>query len=120
MPSGQHIRVGQVYWLDDCPSLDDDNIKQRPVVVIHVHSSGKVLVVAVTTKPRPSEHDQVKLPNRRDNPRTTSGLADPCWAVPRWFFPIEPNRLMDCCGYVSGRVLHDILTAVAERQTGSR
>jgi len=66
-PDELPIRTGNVYWLQDCEPLDDENVKDRPVVVVDDPESlakgGRVIIVACSTKDRPSEPDKVKLPD---------------------------------------------------------
>jgi mRNA-degrading endonuclease toxin of MazEF toxin-antitoxin module len=115
MSHGHLLRRGQVYWLDNCAPLDDDNAKRRPVVVVHVAASDPALVVAVTTQHRSNEPDLIALPNQADHPRATSGLPRRCWAVPRWLLPVEQDALTELAGYVSGAVLRRLLAAVKDR-----
>jgi mRNA-degrading endonuclease toxin of MazEF toxin-antitoxin module len=115
------IRQGSVYWLRDCPPLDDDNTKDRPVVVVDDPKSladgGPVIVVACTTKNRESEEDAVKLSDRSTMPQARSGLAKPCWGIPRWDFPIERERLTEYKGHLTGNVLKRLLIAYTARAT---
>lgn len=76
-----------------------------------------VIVVAVSSTVLESETDRVALPNKQDTPQTRSGLPRACWAVPRWFPPIERAKLTDRAGHIGGRVLRDLLAAVEARMT---
>jgi mRNA-degrading endonuclease toxin of MazEF toxin-antitoxin module len=116
------IRQGNVYWLQDCEPLDDDNEKDRPVVVVDDPASlaagGPVIVVACSTKDR-NEPDQVKLPDKSTEPQTKSGLKKPSYAIPRWHFPVERERLDEYKGYLTGKVLRAVLAAYVSRSTSS-
>jgi hypothetical protein len=99
--------------------LDDDNMKDRPVIVVDdpvtLACGGPVIIVACSTKPRSSEPDQVKLPDVGSIPQTKSGLNKPSWAVPRWHFPVERDRLIEYKGYLTGRVLKQVISAYLAR-----
>ena len=113
------IRQGNVYWLQDCQPLDDDNEKDHPVVVVDdaktIAAGGPVIVVVCSTKNRPSDPDGVKLPDTSTEPQTKSGLKKPCWAVPRWHFAVERDRLNEYKGHLTGTVLRRVLTAYDAR-----
>ncbi|HBS30115.1 MAG TPA: hypothetical protein DEB06_11865 [Phycisphaerales bacterium] len=122
VPSPRPIRQGQVYWIDDFPPLDGDRSKRRPVIVISPpivlrRPATLVLVVAVSTSPRPTpeDHELIELPHRGRDPTTTSGLNRPSWAVPRWLLPVERSRLVQLAGYISGDTLRDLLEALDNR-----
>jgi mRNA-degrading endonuclease toxin of MazEF toxin-antitoxin module len=87
------IRHGQVYWLDDCPPLDGQDEKTRPG----------------------DDTDAVRLPSEADTPQCRTGLTRPCWAIPRWFLPVEKQRLGEPVGYVSGQRLRELTAAVLKR-----
>lgn len=113
------IRQGNIYWLYDCPALEDGNVKDRPVIVVDdprsLERGGPVVVVACSTKARASEPDIIRLPDRGSIPQTKSGLNKPCWAVPRWHFPVERNRLAEYKGHLTGTVLKAVIKAYASR-----
>lgn len=114
------IRQGQVYWIDDCPPLDGDEAKRRPVVVVSPTSEIRrdlrpVIVVAVSTTALERYRDRVRLPNRQDNPNTTSGLPRRCWAIPDWWLLVDRVRLGHPCGFISGVTLRNLLLAFERR-----
>jgi mRNA-degrading endonuclease toxin of MazEF toxin-antitoxin module len=113
------IRQGSVYWLKDCKPLDDENVKDRPVVVVDDYSSisadGPIIVVACSTKCRDSEPDKIRLPDRGRIPQTKSGLSAPSWAIPRWNFPVERSRLTEYKGHLTGSVLKAVIAAYLAR-----
>ena len=77
--------------LDAIPSRLQGIESIRAIVVDDPESlkgDGPVIVMACSTKDR-QEADQIPLPNQSDEPQTRSGLKKPCWAIPRWHFPIE-------------------------------
>lgn len=78
-------------------------------------SGGPVIVVACSTKPRTSDPDAVPLPDQGRIPQTKSGLKKPCWAIPRWHFPVERSRLTEYKGYLTGRVLKQLIAAYLSR-----
>lgn len=115
------IRQGAIYWLENCPPLDGQDTKRRPVIVITPSAILKnptsiLVVVAVSTKrSRGDRRDEVLLPNRTQNRQTTTGLAEPCWAVVRWSLALrDRSRLGDRIGFVSGQSLTQILIAFEE------
>jgi mRNA-degrading endonuclease toxin of MazEF toxin-antitoxin module len=118
-PDELPIRTGHVYWLENCEPLDDENVKDRPVVVVDDPKSlakgGRVVIVACSTKDRRSEPDKVKLPDRSTIPQTKSGLKHPTWAIPRWHFPVERDRLREYKGHLTGNVLRQVLEAYLAR-----
>lgn len=105
-----------IYWLTDCDPLDDDNTKDRPVIVLQKlsfnRSSRPVLVVACSTRPRKNEMD-FRLPDRREDPRT--GLSRECWAIPRWYLHVNPHRLNERSGRCPDELFNDLLEAVLDR-----
>jgi hypothetical protein len=89
---------------------------RRPGVVVMLPDKGAAVVaVAVSTKARPGEPDLIALPNKQDNPTTTSGLPKRCRAVPRWYLLVERSRLTELVGYISGSTLRTLLAAVKLR-----
>ena len=114
------IRQGDVYWLDPCPPLDDENEKDRPVVVVDdpksLAAGGPVIVVACSRQFRKAtDPDSVQLPDKGRIPQTKSGLKQPCWAVPRWHFPVDRERLKEHKGHLTGSVLKAVVAAYAAR-----
>jgi mRNA-degrading endonuclease toxin of MazEF toxin-antitoxin module len=110
-------RQRQIYWLDDCEPLDGDERKDRPVIVL---SSPKALqtgefplIVACTTHPRARDMPRFAIPTRQENPET--GLPVRCWAVPRWYLPINPFRLKTLKGTCPEALFADILKAVLDQ-----
>lgn len=76
--------TGDVFWCSDFPGLHDHADKDRYVVVISPpdklpEQGGSYLVVPASCSTL-STH-KVKLPNKTENPQTTSGLPMPCFAV---------------------------------------
>jgi mRNA-degrading endonuclease toxin of MazEF toxin-antitoxin module len=116
---GQTIRQGDIFWLDECPPLEGEQTKRRPVIVVSppemLKGVGPVLVVATSTTVLVSEMDRVALPNKQNEPQTKSGLPRPCWAVPRWFLLVERTRLTEYAGYVTGDLLRRLTAAVEKR-----
>lgn len=116
------LRQGSIYWLYDCEPLDDENVKDRPVVIVDDPESLKtgdhVVVVACSTKNRETEYDKVKLPDRGSMPQTRSGLGKVCWAIPRWYFPVHRSRLIEYKGHLTGKVLKDVILAYSLRTFG--
>ena len=119
------VKHGLIVWLDDCPPLDDDKDKRRPVIVVEPSPDPEspdeppaVIVVACSASYGPNEPDGVALPNRSTEPQTTTGLPKPCWAIPRWFFPISRERLLQCqySGSLGGRKLRAVLVAYLARR----
>jgi mRNA-degrading endonuclease toxin of MazEF toxin-antitoxin module len=112
------IRQGAIYWIDDCPPLDGETAKRRPVIVLSPKSElqmgGAVAVVACSASVTEGQNpDRIPLPNLQDNPRAKTGLPRPCWAVPRWLLAVDDrSRLVDKAGYVSGPLLTRIIEAV--------
>ena len=74
-----------------------------------------IIVVACSTTIHESEYDRIRLPSKADTPRCGTGLTKPCWAVPRWFLAVKPERLTECVGHVGGPRLREIYVAWAER-----
>ena len=64
-----------------------------------------IVVVACSTSIRETETDRIRLPSQADTPSCRTGLPRECWAVPRWYFPVERTRLTDYRGYLSGQRL---------------
>jgi len=113
------IRQGSIYWLQNCPPLDDDNEKDRPVIVVDdpktLKGGGPVIVIACSTKSRQSETDRIALPDKGAIPQTKSGLNRPTWAIPRWFFPVERARLNEYKGHLTGSLLKAVIRAYLNR-----
>jgi mRNA-degrading endonuclease toxin of MazEF toxin-antitoxin module len=116
------LRQGSIYWLYDCQPLDDENVKDRPVVIVDdpesLKTGDRVVVVACSTKQRATEHDMVRLPDRGSMPQTKSGLNKVCWAIPRWHFPVPRRRLVEYKGHLTGKVLKAVILAYSLRSLG--
>src|SRR5580704_4875288 len=89
------IRQRQIYWLQDCEPLDGVDEKDRPVIVLTnpaaMPRGDFPLIVACTTSPREKDVPRFEIPSRKVNADT--GLPQTCWALPRWYLPINPFRL---------------------------
>jgi mRNA-degrading endonuclease toxin of MazEF toxin-antitoxin module len=114
------IRLGSIYWLKNCDPLDDDNAKDRPVVVVDypdslLETAELIIVVACSTKNRHAEYDQIKLPDRVRIPQTKSGLSRPTWAIPRWHLNVHRDRLNEYKGHLTGSVLKAVIEAYLKR-----
>jgi len=103
------IEQGRTYYLKDCPPLDDDNTKDRPVIVVDdpptIRAGGRVMVLAFSTRDR-GEPRQVFVA-----PTATNGLKKPSSAVPRWYFLVDRSQLDEHKGRITGKQLTDILLA---------
>jgi mRNA-degrading endonuclease toxin of MazEF toxin-antitoxin module len=64
--AAQPIAQGNVYWVRNCLALEDDNVKDRPVIVVDHAIGAPVIVVACSTKDR-GEPGQVELQPSRTN-----------------------------------------------------
>lgn len=113
------IRTGDIYWLDDCPPLEGNVAKRRPVIVVspkdRLRDEILVLVVAVSSTALATESDRIQLPSLADQPQTRTGLSRTCWAVPRWYLVVQRDHLRERVGYVQGALLRRIIAAVAKR-----
>ena len=117
-------RQGEVFWLADCPPMDGDRAKGRPVVLIDELGAirdprvDRLLCVLVTSSASlpGQDDDAVQLPSKATHPCCTSGLTKRSWALPRWFVPVKRRALTDLLGYVSGDVLNSLRLAVEARQ----
>jgi len=114
------IRQGDIFWLDECPPLQGDVAKTRPVVVVSptelVEMRPNVIVVACTSSVLPSDKTAVELPSRERTPQTKSGLSRRTWAIPRWLLPVRREFLVDYIGRISGPTLRRVLEGVAKVQ----
>ena len=76
--------TGDVFWCKNFPGLHGNSDKSRYAVVIsppdRLPDERGCYLVVPTSCSSLSAH-VVKLPNKTDNPQTTSGLPDPCVAV---------------------------------------
>jgi hypothetical protein len=80
-----------------------------------IKAGGPVMVVACSRQKRDTDPDSVQLPDRSTQPQTKSGLPKPCWAIPRWRFPVEQHRLNDYKGYLTGTTFRRVLAAYLAR-----
>jgi mRNA-degrading endonuclease toxin of MazEF toxin-antitoxin module len=76
--------TGDVFWCAEFPGLHGNQTKERYAVVIAPpdklpDDDGNYLVVP--TSASTASKFAFKLPNRADQPQTTSGLPSRCWAV---------------------------------------
>jgi mRNA-degrading endonuclease toxin of MazEF toxin-antitoxin module len=96
--------------------LEGDREKDRPVVIVSpnqvLKAGGAFVVVACSTSVLESDESRIALPNRGDTPQTKSGLPRRTWVVPRWFLPVERDRLRDYIGHLTGEVLKRVVIAV--------
>ena len=70
-PTSLPIRRGLIVWVDECPPLDDDRDKRRPVIVVEPNmgtDGSDAVVVAVYATAGPREFDAIALPNRATQP----------------------------------------------------
>ena len=74
-----------------------------------------IVVVACSTTISASETDRIRLPTEADTPTCRTGLTKPCWAVPRWFLAVTPERLTNCVGHLSGKKLNEVFLAWCRR-----
>jgi len=114
------LRMGEVFWLINCPALDDEGTKTRPVVILTPNHSVEnelepFIVVACTTRFSPNHLDAILLPNAATHPQTTSGLSRATWAIPKWYLPTTRQRLGRCIGSISGSTLKKVVLAVEAR-----
>jgi mRNA-degrading endonuclease toxin of MazEF toxin-antitoxin module len=121
------IVPGQVFWLDDCPPLDGQDVKRRPVVIIddtdELRAGADPVIVVAITSTDCQDADRVDLPNTAEEPGSTTGLPEPCCALPRWILQVERARLSDYAGYLPKVTLERLLDAVERRMdewTGMR
>jgi mRNA-degrading endonuclease toxin of MazEF toxin-antitoxin module len=116
--TGRPIRQGDIFWLDDCPSLHGDVAKRRPVVVVSptalVETRPDVLIVACTSSILPSNTTAIELPSRERMPQTKTGLNRRTWAVPQWLLPVPGELLVQHIGRLGGSTMRRLLQAVAE------
>ena len=126
MDKERKIRQGEIYRLDDCPPLDGHVEKRRPVVVIGridaANPASPLLVVAVshTASTPEKDPDMIRLPDLQQSPTVKTGLTKPSWALPRWYFPAEPERFGRPCGYIKGDLLRRLVSAVEGRIAQAR
>jgi mRNA-degrading endonuclease toxin of MazEF toxin-antitoxin module len=110
------IRQGQIYWLDDCEPLEGDTEKDRPVIVLsspamlRASKTDPVLVVACSTHPRKRDVPRFELPTRHEDSET--GLPKKCWAIARWYLPINRFRLTTVTGKCPEPLFNESLIAV--------
>lgn len=118
--STSRVRLGDIFWLDDCEPLHGDVAKRRPVVVIStndaIERSSVVVVVACTSRALPSDTTAVELPSRERTPQTKTGLNRRTWAIPAWLLPVEKRLLTHRIGFISGGTLRKLLDAVNKAQ----
>jgi hypothetical protein len=111
------IKQRQIYWLDNCVPLDGVDEKRRPVIVLsppaHLCAKAEVLVVGCTCHPRDKDHPRFAIPSRHKAPET--GLPQECWALPRWYLPINRFRLKDLAGKCPDASFDAIIKAVDEQ-----
>lgn len=77
--------TGDVFWCERFPGLHGNPEKERYAIVISPpdrlpDAHGHYLVVPTSSSSLKSRW-AVQLPNRADNPNTSSGLPEPCSAV---------------------------------------
>jgi hypothetical protein len=107
------IRQGQIYWLSDCPPLDGDDIKTRPVVVVDDARSledGEVIVIVLGATSR-GGGGGILLPHSGSQENCLTGLDRPTWVIPHWILLVERTALTNLAGHISGRTLRSVLEA---------
>ncbi len=123
------IRHGLIVWFDDCPALDDDGVKRRPVVGVDPDvpladppDDRVAIVVACSASYGPDETDGVEMPNLATQPQATTGLPNVCWAIPRWFLPVthETLRRCDYAGTLGGTKLRRLMQNYLDRLASTR
>ena len=110
------LKQGSIWWLNDCPPLEGDRAKDRPVVVVSpnqiLKAGGALVVVACSSTVLESDKTRIELPNLADTPQTKTGLDRPTWVVPRWFLAVERERLRDYIGHLTGTLLKRVVASV--------
>src|SRR5882757_1199020 len=114
----RRILRGSIFWLKNCKPLHGTEYKERPVVVIvlpdEISPGSPAIVAACTTTPARSDKTCIQLPDIGTHPDAKSGLSKPCWLIPRWFLPVERDRLTNQCGHLTGKTLNEVLAAVRD------
>jgi mRNA-degrading endonuclease toxin of MazEF toxin-antitoxin module len=110
-------RVGDIYWLDNCPPIRGEALKRRPVVVLSAPeievTLGGFFAVACTSSAYPSDMSAIELPSHPEG-RARTGLRKKTWAVPQWALLIQRAQLGDYAGYISGALLDKLIKAFLE------
>jgi mRNA-degrading endonuclease toxin of MazEF toxin-antitoxin module len=113
MAARNEIRVGDIFWLENCPPLQGEQSKTRPVIVMSLSESdaelGGVLTVACTSSSYPDDTAVIELPSHPDG-RVRSGLKKKTWVVLRWIVVVQREQLKKYVGYISGDVFDHIVT----------
>lgn len=92
MAARRPVEIGDVFELDDCPTLGGGEARRRPVIVIDAEATDEpVMVVGVTTDL--SDPTRVELPNTQDEPGAATGLSQRCGAIPRWLILVDWSKL---------------------------
>lgn len=111
------VQPGEIYWLTDCPPIDGEEVKTRPVLIFALHDtdSSKVLVLPISSSTR--DKDRVDIPNSATDPRQTrTTLKNQCWAIPRRLMVTEVSRLGDYAGVISRGRMTQARAAVLTRK----
>ncbi len=113
--------VGHIYWFDNCPPLDGVERKRRPIVIVVCEDESSaplnpLFAVGITTHPT-DHYDRLQLPSLRDDPLTSTGLPEPCFALPRWLLVVYRDELLPAnfIGELRGVLLYRLLEAVEAR-----
>lgn len=120
-------RTGDVFWCEKFPGLHGNPPKDRYAVVISPpdklpDEDGNYLVVPTSE----SSHSKYKisLPNRTQNPQTSSGLPDPCDAVCDEYKLVKADALTKWVGDLRTHRVEDLQDAVrrviAERRAAKQ
>ena len=116
--AARELRIGDLYWLEDCAPFQGDHAKTRPVVVITSPEAegalGGIIVVACTSSSYPADTTAIELPSHPEG-RVRSGLRKKTWAIPRWTVMVRREQLKTYAGYISGKLLDQVVTAFREQ-----
>lgn len=64
-------------------------------------------IVACTTHPRQQDPREYEIPQTHD-----TGLRGQCWAIPRWYLFLNPQRLTEHAGNCPDELFDDLLLAM--------
>ncbi len=110
-------RVGDIYWLENCPPIRGESLKKRPVIILSASETqaamGGLFAVACTSSAYPSDISAIELPSHPEG-RVRTGLRKKTWAVPQWALLIHSAQLGDYAGYISGTLLDKVMKAFHE------
>jgi len=91
------VKLGMVFWVSDFPNVEQDDVKRRPAVVVHICKDTACVLLAVTTKQDETDLNKYEIETRHTVIDSDCELPKESWVVPGWVFSMMSEDLLSNC-----------------------